>query len=137
MKIFRYYVYVDNLGAVGSAVEYARQSQKELESSFGEVGLHTHEADVSTKDIVVLGNEVGLEALQSRTTQKRFWRLYYAIDDVLIRARVAGWLLEIIVGHATFAGLQCRGLLSIFHSVYAFIKNHYEEQVGLLGNSAR
>ena len=38
------------------------------------------------------------------------------------RRRIGAWSLEAVLGHCTFAALCCRGLLSVFHSVYAFVE---------------
>ena len=35
------------------------------------------------------------------------------------------------MGHNTFAGLACRGLLSLFHTVYRFIAAHYDQPAPL------
>ncbi|CAK0892178.1 unnamed protein product [Prorocentrum cordatum] len=39
--------------------------------------------------------------------------------------RVAGWQLEMAFGHVTFMALVRREVLSIFHSVYAFVAQSY------------
>ena len=38
---------------------------------------------------------------------------------------VAGWVLEVLIGNATFFGLIGRESSSIFHAVYAFMQCHY------------
>ena len=38
---------------------------------------------------------------------------------------MAGWVLEVLVGHATFFGLVWREVLCVFSTVYRFIKKHY------------
>ena len=44
---------------------------------------------------------------------------------VLSRKKVSGRILEVIIGHATFVALTNRGLLSIFNTVYRFIRSNY------------
>ena len=66
----------------------------------------------------------------------RFWRVRQGLLGLLRRRRVAGWAVEVLVGHATFAGLAARGSLCCFHAVYRFIRAQYYEPE-LLWASAR
>ena len=43
----------------------------------------------------------------------------------LNRTYVAGWVLEVLVGHCTHFGLVYRDVLCVFHSCYRFIQRHY------------
>ena len=47
-----------------------------------------------------------------------------AICGVLSRSRVLGGTLEVVMGHATIAGLSNRAALSVFCSVYQCIRRH-------------
>ena len=41
------------------------------------------------------------------------------------RRKVTGWALEVILGHCTFVGLCNRSLLTVFHTVYGFVRENY------------
>ena len=61
-----------------------------------------------------LGTIIDGRALETRNTGIRFARLYKAITAILGRRKIAGWVVEVLVGHATFFGLVRREVLSIF-----------------------
>ncbi len=69
--------------------------------------------------------------MASRITPERYHRLRQAIQGVLNRRKVSGRLLEVLIGHATFAGLTNRYTLSIFNVVYRFIRAHYDKPATL------
>ena len=58
---------------------------------------------------------------------RRYWKVVHALS----RRAMPGWAWEILLGHLTFCGLVCRDVLSAFHSIYAFIRKHYNERVPL------
>ena len=53
-----------------------------------------------------------------------------------LRRKVSGASMRIVLGHCTFVSLVCRGLLSIFSTVYAFVQK-LDQQVGFLWESCR
>ena len=55
-----------------------------------------------------MGIAIDGRALETRNTGIRFARLYEAIKAILRRWKVAGWVVEALVGHATFFGLARR-----------------------------
>jgi hypothetical protein len=72
---------------------------------------------------------IALDGRRHRTTNtiKRFGRLRQSLSHVLNLVSVAGWVLEVIVGHCTYFGLVNRDVLSIFFATYRFIQKHYWE----------
>ena len=125
-----HYVYVDNLGLCGC-------EKKEVESDLGVVvtaleskGLLTHELSVDTTASplgVVFDGKKHFTAL----TAKRYWRVCQAAKFALSRRAVPGWVWEVLLGHFTFCGLVRRDLLSGFHTIYKFIRRHYNQRVPL------
>ena len=61
----------------------------------------------------------------TRVNQKRFDMVRGALPEVLRRKKVAGWVIEMLIGHCTFLSLCKRGLLSVWHATYRFIRAHY------------
>ena len=72
-----------------------------------------------------LGCDLRGELQASRVTPERYHRVHQAIQGILNRKKVSGRILEVVVGHATFVALTCWNLLSIFNTVYRFIKSNY------------
>ena len=60
-----------------------------------------------------------------RISAKRFWRTRGALIHLCNKRQASGQMLEIVIGHATFAGLLRREVLSVFHTVYKFMREHY------------
>ena len=48
-----------------------------------------------------------------------------AISGFMRRRWATGAVLEVLLGHATFAGFANRWTLSVFHLVYTFCREHY------------
>ena len=63
----------------------------------------------------------------------RFSHLHQSITYILSQAVLAGWVLEVVVGHCTYFGLVNRDLLAIFHSCYSFIDKSYGQRVPIWG----
>ena len=62
---------------------------------------------------------------------ERLFKVQAGVQGLLSRRRVTGWSVEVIVGHLTFCGLANRGLLTVLHTVYRFMRRRYLEAVGL------
>ncbi|CAK0880531.1 unnamed protein product, partial [Prorocentrum cordatum] len=108
-----HYVYVDSLGVIGAC-----------EAAVGDAleQLLLRKSERSHGGIVALATELDGAALRTRVAPKRFWNIYQALGALLRRRRASAWALEVVLGHCAFAALCCRGLLSVFHSVYAFVE---------------
>ena len=55
----------------------------------------------------------------------RMWKIRQGIRGILQRGRCSGVVLEVILGHCTFAALVNRLMLSIFDDCYKFMKANY------------
>ena len=92
---------------------------------FTAAGLELHETSTGTGEREALGTSLDCSRFKSRVTTRRFWNLRMAISAFLRRRRATGKALEVLIGHATFAGLANRWVLSVFHLVYKFCRQHY------------
>ena len=131
-----FYVYVDNLGVVGTDEGQVHEAMSALQKSFNGLGLQLHASEVSDGYVEALGCVLEGGQMRSRPNPKRMWRIHHGIKAMLGRGRCTGKALEILVGHCTFLGLINRASLSIFHNVYSFIRKHYWE-VAVLWESVR
>lgn len=127
----RHYVYVDNLGVLSSHAAYVKTALQELDEHFGSCGLLLHPGEVSVGETRALGTVLDGQALCSKITPERFHKVRQAIRGIVQRRRVTGQMLEVVVGHATFCGLNNRMTLAVFHTCYKFIRTHYFEPTEL------
>ena len=83
-----------------------------------------HEID----DVCTAATSTGLdfdgETHIVRVGLSRMWKLRMALDWLLTKGSCSGRVLEIIMGHLTWSFLVRRELLSLFSTVYVFIKHH-------------
>ena len=126
-----FYVYVDNLGVIGTEHDRIVEAMDALRLRFDGLGLELHGSEVSSGCVEALGCIIEGNKLRCRVTVERLWKVHQAVEGLLKRRRCAGRALEILVGHLTFCGLMCRASLSILHSVYPFIQKH-KQSVGVL-----
>ena len=97
-----HYVYVDNVGALGTSEEGVAQAILEVEATLTAMGLVCHETEGPRTAKEALGVEFNRELQRWRGTAKRFWTLSGAIRYFLGRKRATGEQLEVILGHCTF-----------------------------------
>ena len=126
-----FYMYVDNLGVVGTNHERVVEAMDALQQTFDGLGLELHGSEVSCGSVEALGCIIEGNKLRSRIAVGRLWKVHQAVEGLLRRRRCSGRALEVIVGHLTFCGLMCRTSLSILHSVYPYIQKH-KQSVGVL-----
>ena len=126
-----FYVYVDNLGVVGSSEPAVQSIMKEMQTTFNGLGLELHASEISSGYVESLGCVVEGKVMRSRVNPKRMWKVHQGIVGLLRRGKSSGRALEVVIGHATFCALMNRWLLSTFHTVYAFIQKHYHEAASL------
>ena len=119
------YVYVDNLGVLGTDRKAVERAMSSLQAKFGEYNLELHASEVSSGDVEALGCLVDCSRLRSCITPQRLWKLRQAIKGLLRRGRCTGRALEVVVGHLTFVGLMNRRSLSVLHACYRFIQACY------------
>ena len=78
------------------------------------LGLTLHEVTVSVDGGEALGISIDGRRHRTSNTVKRFGRLRQSLSYVLSLGRVAGWVLEVMVGRCTYFGLVSRGISSVF-----------------------
>ena len=125
----KHFVYVDNLGVMSSDRQVVSRELDELTKQFTGKDLLLPPGEIQHEHIKALGVQLDGKSLKSSLTSDRFHRVRQGIRGLLRRGRCTGKVLEIVVGHCTYCGLMNRCLLSIFHSVYKFIRNSYYEAV--------
>ena len=64
-------------------------------------------------------------------TDERLAKVQAGVQRLLDLRRMAGWSVEVVLGHLTFCALANRGLLTIPHTLYRFIRRHYLEAAPL------
>ena len=126
-----YYVYVDNVGVFGPHVSWCQTVQTALAKAFDDGGLETHEHGIFDSKGNTLGIDFDLKEFSRGVKGERGWKVREAFLAILRRRRVAGWVIEVMVGHATFCGLSLRGSLCVLNAVYRFIYAHYDIAVPL------
>ena len=113
------------------STEFCETGICEVEEDFTEHQNLLHAGTVSTGSTRALGCDLRADLLASRITPERYHNRRQALDGLLRRRRVSGRLLEVVIGHATFVGLMCRPVLSVFNTVYRFIQAHYSKPTPL------
>ena len=126
-----YYVYVDNLGVLHPSKDAVEEVMRDLQKAFDGAGLLLHGSEISSGATEALGCTIEGNRLRSRINNERLWKIHHGIKALLGRGRCTGKLLEVVVGHCTFAGLMNRQSLSVFHAVYKFIRRHYTHSAPL------
>eukprot|EP00971_Amphidinium_carterae_P350194 6491429-Amphidinium_carterae.2 len=121
------YVYVDNIGVMAGQKGIADECIKLVEQELRDAGLPIHASTGASREATVLGVELdGKDGIFS-ISRKRLWRIKYVGEWLLKRRKVRGQQLECWLGHCTFAAMLQRCLLTPFHTIYRFIRKHYED----------
>ena len=120
-----YYVYVDNLGVLGAEKGEVDAIRNELKSVFGRLNLTLHAEGLHGGAVDALGVTVDGGAALTTINVDRMWKIRQGIRGILQRGRCSGVVLEVILGHCTFAALVNRLTLSIFDDCYKFMKANY------------
>ena len=129
--LVRQYLYVDNLGSIGSSRTAVEKRLGDSVGRFEAAGLEMHPSDITGGEAEVLGVVLDARRQHTRTGIRRFWKVRGAILHLLWRGRASGRMVEVIVGHATFAALVRRPTLSIFFATYRFIRANYDAMTPL------
>ena len=120
-----YYVYVDNLGVIGTDAEHVGHVLDELQGIFDGMGLDLRKSEVGACNVEALGCVLDGHNRESRLNPTRLWRLRQGIRALLQRGKCTGRALEVMIGHCTFCALMFRPSLSIFNTVYSCIQASY------------
>ena len=121
------YVYVDNLGVVGTPASLVRESVAELASHFDAAGLHTHEHALATDECAALGVLMDFKRMRTCIAPRRLAKVTGALRWALQRRSLSGRSWEILLGHITFCFLCRRVAMPIFNTIYRFIQACYWE----------
>ncbi|CAK0812006.1 unnamed protein product [Prorocentrum cordatum] len=120
-----HYMYVDNAGVIGFDAARVTCALQEAQRDFDGDHLKFHEVEVMPEGGRTLGCYLDGRHRATRPTDERFAMVRKGVRCLLRRRKVAGWQLEMVLGHMTFMALVRREVLSIFHSVYAFVAQSY------------
>ncbi|CAK0824653.1 unnamed protein product, partial [Prorocentrum cordatum] len=120
-----HYMCVDNAGVIGVDAARVASALQEAQRDFDGDHLKFHEVEVLPEGGRTLGCYLDGRRRATRPTDERFAMVRKGLRCLLRRRKVAGWQLEMVLGHMTFMALVRREVLSIFHSVYAFVAQSY------------
>ncbi|CAK0838915.1 unnamed protein product [Prorocentrum cordatum] len=120
-----HYMYVDNAGVIGFDAARVTCALQEAQRDFDGDHLKFHVVEVMPEGGRTLGCYLDGRHRATRPTDERFAMVRKGLRCLLRRRKVAGWQLEMVLGHMTFMALVRRDVLSIFHSVYAFVAQNY------------
>ena len=124
--VLNHYVYVDNLGIIGQSRDLVTNGLQSIENHFNSKQLLLHPGEVHSESVKALGIQLDGARKTTRITPERLHKVRSGIRGLISRGRCSGRVLEIVIGHATFCGLACRLVLSVFHSSYKFIEKNYD-----------
>ncbi len=96
-------------------------------SSFEGENLLLHNFEVASRPTAALGSKVDGEKLTMEITDERLFEAQAGVQGLLARRLVAGWSVEVVVGHLAFCGVADRTLLKVLHTVYRFVRRRYLE----------
>ena len=126
-----HYVYVDNLGIIGQNKKLVSEGLESMENHFNSKQLLLHPGEVHTGSVKALGIQLDGSSKTTRISPERLHKVRSGLRGLISRGRCSGRVLEIVIGHATFCGLACRLVLSVFHTTYKFIEKNYEKSCPL------
>ena len=118
--------YVDNLGIFGTDMKRTNKVKDLGKSLMDKVGLVMNEhEDAVGEDQEILGHVVRPFPAEIRLKPVRAWKLRQAVKHLLKRRTVSGRFVEVLFGHFTYAFLLNRCMLSVFSSIYRFMRKAY------------
>ena len=88
--------------------EEVQKATTKAKTEFDNVGLVIYELDVHLSGGDVLGVHLDGRRMETRNTWQRASTLRNALQAILNRQRLAGSVLEVIVGHCTYFSLACQ-----------------------------
>ena len=120
--ITRVATYVDNHLCMGINAKSITKLEGIIREDLTDNNLPCHDFIDETNVCDFVGLHLDGARHETRVSWKRVWRLRLGIAHALSMPQLSGKEVEILVGHCTWIGLLRRESLSIFSSVYAFIK---------------
>ena len=103
-----HYAYVDNMGVLAARTETVADALSEAKSVFESHGLVLHELEVCSVGAETLGVAVGSRGLFTAPTMKRLRVLRRRLGAFLSLSWCTGDVVEVLIGHCTYAALTCR-----------------------------
>ncbi|CAK0906294.1 unnamed protein product, partial [Prorocentrum cordatum] len=129
-------VYVDNHTGLGHSAADAEQAHQDFRAQCAAFGLDLHDEAPCSPYLEALGLQFDGPGRRLRHRSARLWRFKLATVALLRRRVVAGWQLEIWLGHAVHMCGLGRPLLSILSQSYAYVAAH-KERSGRLWRGVR
>ncbi|CAK0862261.1 unnamed protein product [Prorocentrum cordatum] len=117
-----YFAQVANLGLVERVPAGALA---DTIAAFDAAGLVMHDISVESDTAEALGVTLDGQKHQTLVNHRRYWKVRLGLRWALSLRRLVGRELEVLLGHCTFVGLMCRETLSVWHTVYTFIRERY------------
>ena len=109
-----HYAYVDNMGVFAARVDTVTDALDEAKSLFEAHGLLLHEIEFRVA--------VGTRGVFTAPTAKRLCVLRRGLGAFLSLTYCTGEIVELLLGHCTYAALTCRLLMCVFSASYAFVQ---------------
>eukprot|EP00959_Pyramimonas_sp_CCMP1952_P225868 4723168-Pyramimonas_sp.AAC.1 len=103
-----HYMYVDNAGVIGFDAARVTSAPQEAQRDFDGDHLKFHEVEVLPEGGRTLGVYLDGRRRATRPTDERFAMVRKGLRCLLRRRKVAGWQLEMVLGHMTFMALVRR-----------------------------
>lgn len=117
-----FWPYADNLGILGGRYGQVKSALDEAAESFEGVGLPVHETILGAGTTRALGVDIDSTRLAARACHERYGRCRMEFKYLLRRSSARGDELEVIIGHLTFLCPIRREILSIFYTLYRFMR---------------
>ena len=119
--------YVDNFLVMGCKPELVNAGLERIATILRGLGLTVHEEERATHYVDFVG--LSFDGITGTVSikPKRIVKLQKAISELLARNFASGEILQLIVGHLTWAVMTRREGLSILKSCYAFINENKKQ----------
>ena len=114
--------YVDNFCVLGHDPKLVDLQLSKIHKHFSNLGCIVHEQCPASVSAEFVGLNFAHGSFSIKTS--RIWRLRFALQFICRMKHVSGHMLEIVIGHLTWAMLLRRESLALLHHVYMFIHTH-------------
>ena len=126
-----FYVYVDNLGILGTARVNVDEDLRLAVQTLKSRGLDTHDEIVHSDTAIALGIYIDLRNMLVSVAPTRLWRLKQGLRWAPRCRALPGKTWEVLLGHTTFVALVRRDVLSVLFAVNKFIRANYDDSARL------
>ena len=109
-----HYAYVDNMGVFAARVDTVADALDEAKHAFESHGLLLHEIELHPGRADTLGVAVRTRGLFTAPTPKRLRVLRRGLGAFLLLSYCTREIVEVLLGHCTYAALTCRLLMCVF-----------------------